>query len=186
MEKLIIGGVDMWGNMMATQALLDQKICQEKNVAFKDLNTERALATMDELLEYAKETRCFHYWSLKEAAPEAIRLEEFVDGIHFYLSRGNEIGLNPDVFVTCSKDAAALAPKHLKNLGNKKALAYAIRKALLHLSVHFENREDQNTFTASLSYFLMAGYIDGFSDHDIERHYYIKNAENHDRQKRGY
>lgn len=190
MEKLIIGGVDMWGNMQATQSLLDQKICQEKGVSFADLNNERCLATLDELMEYGKETKCYKYWSLKEASPETVRLEEFVDGIHFYLSRGNEIGINPGDFVMAANAAKETSPKILITKDKKNVLSYAIRKAVLHMSIHFdkvgEGDRDHKEFLVSLRYFMMAGYIDGFTDHDIERHYYIKNAENHDRQKRGY
>ncbi|MFK4997503.1 dUTP diphosphatase [Bacillus sp. N9] len=52
----------------------------------------KILALLVEIGELANETRCFKFWSKKQPSAQDIILEEFVDGVHFILSIGNELG----------------------------------------------------------------------------------------------
>lgn len=208
LTKLIVGGLDMWGNLMATQDLLDRKIKKDHSIEFENVLRERYMATLDELMEYAKETKCFKYWSLKKASRKAVRLEEFIDGIHFYLSKANEFHLNPHDLVQAWENSSEIATYRDYKKGDKKGritthvssaimyltemlkaeLAYSYRK---NDTVHIDIRNEQDSnrkmyLISSFEYFLAAGRIDGFTDADIERAYYLKNAENLRRQKTGY
>ncbi len=191
----MIGGIDMWGNMMATQQLLDGRICREHGISFERLNAERFLATTDEILEYAKETKCFKYWSVKEPSEIPVRLEEFVDGIHFYLSRGNELGTNPDDFLYASHAAKELA-KEKQNaiyigaaLSKNAVISELLMDAIFHLmrsaKIQLMNEKRASLFH-SLTCYLAVGRLDGFNDRDVEKAYYIKNRENQNRQNTGY
>jgi dimeric dUTPase (all-alpha-NTP-PPase superfamily) len=51
-------------------------------------------ALLVELGEFANETRCFKFWSLKPASPkEVVILDEYADGMHFFLSLGIPLGV---------------------------------------------------------------------------------------------
>lgn len=181
-EKKMIGGVDMWGNMMATQKLLDDRIVMEHGIKFKQQKEERILALIDELMEFAKETRCFKYWSKKDPAHETVRLEEFVDGIHFYLSKFNELYGDPHEMI----EAAAAAKIHKGDL--RKAITHHITLAIQYLiqSKDRHGADERMQLLHSFSHFMAAGRLNGFSDLDIEKMYYIKNRKNHSRQDSGY
>ena len=47
---------------------------------------ERFLALLVEIGELANATRAFKYWSLKPAEERARLLDEYADGLHFFLS----------------------------------------------------------------------------------------------------
>ena len=79
------------------QAKLDNYIIEnnydkrnETSEAPKVLLTDTILACMVELGEYANETRCFKHWSKKEASEKEVRLEEYVDVLHFIFSIANQ------------------------------------------------------------------------------------------------
>jgi dimeric dUTPase (all-alpha-NTP-PPase superfamily) len=68
---------------------LDSFIMQNKTIDNKTLLSKRILACIVELGEYANETKCFKYWSDKKASDKEIRLEEFIDVLHFIFSIAN-------------------------------------------------------------------------------------------------
>src|SRR5690554_6230630 len=71
---------------------LDQYILTEHGLQEEDLVDEKMLALFVEVGELANETRCFKFWSNKSASARAHILEEFVDGVHFILSIGLDLG----------------------------------------------------------------------------------------------
>ena len=75
------------------QAELDKDIATRHNITYQSTFHSRLLALIVELGEFANETRCFKYWSLKGSSPKDVVLEEYVDGLHFLLSLG--IALKP-------------------------------------------------------------------------------------------
>jgi dimeric dUTPase (all-alpha-NTP-PPase superfamily) len=190
-EKLIIGGLDMWGNMQATQALFDAKVMKVHNIKMEALiQDEMMMALRDEVMEYAKSTKCFKVWSFKDPDPEHIRLEEFADGIHLYLGQFNRLGLNPaDLMETVSEaDAMSQDWKSLK-LTKKQLLTYLLSTAMDTLktpSKYADIKDQHQDLMESFSYFIAAGRVDGFTDQDIERGYYLKNRINQERLKSGY
>lgn len=175
----------MWSNMMANQKLLDQRIWEQHGVKEHLIFEERVLALTDELMEYAKSTKCFKYWSTKEADPDHVRLEEFVDAIHFYMSLANTYGVTPEWF----KEYEETAPK-VKNNDKKKVITHHITKALrwIHLlnGTYAEEDEKAELLMMSFSHFWRAGQADGFDRKMIETAYYLKLQKNYKRQEESY
>ena len=48
--------------------------------------------------EFANATRCFKYWSNKPSEAQDIVLDEYVDGLHFFLSLGIDIKASKKVY----------------------------------------------------------------------------------------
>lgn len=76
------------------QKTLDDAILDKHGLKAEDTIVDRKLALLVELGEFANETRCFKYWSLKDSSAQAILLEEYVDGIHFIVSLANQFDLD--------------------------------------------------------------------------------------------
>ncbi len=80
------------------QRKLDQYIEKEHGLQDRSLFEEKTLALFVEIGELANETRCFKFWSKKPASDSKVILEEYVDGIHFILSLGLELGFDENTF----------------------------------------------------------------------------------------
>lgn len=76
------------------QKTLDEAILTKHSLKVEDTIMDRKLALLVELGEFANETRCFKYWSLKESSAKEVLLEEYVDGIHFIVSLANQFDLD--------------------------------------------------------------------------------------------
>lgn len=74
-----------------------------------DFLTERILALQVEVSEFANATRCFKYWSKKEADPKERLLDEYADILHFLLSIGNTMQF------TAEEIEQAYIKKHKEN-----------------------------------------------------------------------
>ncbi len=75
------------------QADLDQEIASSHGIDYPSTFTRRVLALLTELGEFANETRCFKYWSYKAPSPKEVILDEYADGLHFFLSLGIPLGV---------------------------------------------------------------------------------------------
>jgi dimeric dUTPase (all-alpha-NTP-PPase superfamily) len=151
------------------QKALDQKIYDKHHIAFDKTINERILAFQVELGELANETRCFKYWSLKEASSRDIILEEYVDGIHFLVSlslyfdfdlRFNAVSKYNDLtqqFLTVFKDSALLNDDF----------------SLVNIIKLFEE-------------YLSLGIMLDFDNDTIIKGYKDKNETNHQRQENDY
>ncbi len=82
-----------WNQLLNMQNELDRHIESEHGLQNADLVDKKILALLVELGELANETRCFKFWSKKAPSEQEVILEEYVDGIHFILSLGIEIGI---------------------------------------------------------------------------------------------
>lgn len=76
------------------QASLDEEIASLHNVSYESTFDKRVLALLVELGEFANETRCFKYWSLKSPSEKEVILDEYADGMHFFLSLGIPLGVS--------------------------------------------------------------------------------------------
>lgn len=74
------------------QAGLDETIHKEHNESYATTIHKRTLALFVELGEFANETRCFKFWSLKGPSPKERILDEYADALHFFLSLGIPLG----------------------------------------------------------------------------------------------
>ena len=73
------------------QAELDEVIAKNHHVSYASTRKERILALIVEIGELANATRCFKYWSNKGSEAKDIVLDEYADGLHFFLSLGIDI-----------------------------------------------------------------------------------------------
>lgn len=82
---------------------LDKDIATRHHVSYQSTFPSRLLALLVELGEFANETRCFKYWSLKGSSPKDVVLEEYVDALHFLLSLGIALGPKKMIYTTEKK-----------------------------------------------------------------------------------
>lgn len=162
--------VNMINELYDIQQSLNDRIIKEHNLKESDLSDDRFMAFLVELGEFANETRCFKYWSLKGPSDKAVILEEFSDVIHFLLTIG--LDLQRPVVSFYDQDSA-------------------LDLTQLFLSVY----SDANTIRITQSRFvyirlyntlMQIGKKLGFSEKDIYDSYLAKNKINHQRQDDGY
>ncbi|CRK80330.1 dUTP diphosphatase [Neobacillus massiliamazoniensis] len=190
--------------MLSMQKVLDARIIKAKGLEGQDLFPNTILALIVELSEFANEGRWFKHWS-KDQEPRTnvqcdytlddepiyrnLVLEEFVDGVHFFLSlaiqKGWEEALN--IF------EEQLDPDYFE--GNLTAwfleMVHFLNKA------YMEKYSDKDMFAGYQrnAYFFRIAWIlflnlgincFGFTIEQIEQAYCDKNAVNHERQNGGY
>lgn len=83
---------------------LDKDIATRHNVTYQSTFPSRLLALLVELGEFANETRCFKYWSIKGPSEKEVILEEYVDALHFLLSLGIALKANKMIYTTNKKE----------------------------------------------------------------------------------
>lgn len=77
---------------------LDAHIQANHRLDYASTRHKRILALLVELGELANETRAFKFWSLKAPSPIEKILDEYADGMHFFLSLGIDIGSRKTVY----------------------------------------------------------------------------------------
>ncbi|MBO4541463.1 MAG: dUTP diphosphatase, partial [Bacilli bacterium] len=138
-------------------------------VSYQTTKSRRLLALLVEMGEFANETRCFKFWSLKGPSPKEVMLDEYADGLHFYLSLGLILGI----------DHFAYSPKPVPE--KSEAILRAYEKAVaLHSSF------TQATFEEGFQAFLDLIPTFGFEGEEIKGAYRKKLAVNHKRQADKY
>jgi Uncharacterized protein conserved in bacteria len=75
------------------QKALDETIQKDHSVTYDSTHYQRLLALLVEIGELANETRCFKFWSEKGPSPKERILDEYADGMHFFLSLGIPLGV---------------------------------------------------------------------------------------------
>lgn len=159
-----------WSSLFSKQANLDHYIMENHQLHNQDLFNEKMLALLVELGELANETRCFKFWSEKEASPDSVIIEEFVDNIHFLLSLGLEKGYQfSEIDVVTGKQTVT-------NL-----FIDVFNKAL-----YFYQDQTEEAYLALFQVFLQLGEKLGFTVEDIFQAYDKKNEVNYERQDQGY
>ncbi|AHI54025.1 dUTP diphosphatase [Spiroplasma sabaudiense Ar-1343] len=77
------------------QRRLDDFIYKKKNIKFDStISNKKIIAFFVELGEFINEEKSFKFWSQKPSSERSVLLEEYIDGIHFIVSIGNEVGYN--------------------------------------------------------------------------------------------
>ncbi|MBM4762508.1 dUTP diphosphatase [Bacillus sp. B15-48] len=152
------------------QSNLDAHIEEKHDLQEEDLFDRKLLALLVELGELANETRCFKFWSLKAPSEKKIILEEFVDGIHFILSIGNEVGFmyrQTEVEIPeCTASEQFLE------------VYEAISR--------FRHSRSETDYRVMFQTYLALASLLGLSSSEIEKAYMEKNEVNFDRQEKGY
>jgi len=160
-------------NLFKTQKLLDNRIVDEHNLHGQDLLPQKILALQVELGELANELpEIFKFWSNKKNDYEKA-LGEFVDGLHFILSIGNDLDSEIDKFnmVECIKF--------------ESIIEQFIETFKFILWVEYE-KDNVDHYYELLETYLGLGEMLGFTPEQIEQAYYAKNKINHTRQDNKY
>lgn len=153
------------------QAKLDERIFKNHDTSRKATQVDRILALMVELAELANETRCFKFWSLKGASEKYVMAQEYVDGIHFFLSLGLDLNQPFDELKAHDCDEASLSEVFVK-----------VFSTIVALKDNFNVENYHEAFT----WYLSLGKALDLSEGEIENHYLQKNKTNHQRQDENY
>jgi dimeric dUTPase (all-alpha-NTP-PPase superfamily) len=157
--------------LLDMQEKLDQHIEQEHGLENADLIEKKILALLVEMGELANETRSFKFWSKKSSSSKEVILEEFVDGIHFILSLGLEIGIQQF------------------DLGETNYANEDVTKQFLEVfksANHFSEEPSVEHFQQLFRHYVYLGELLGFSHEEVFDAYVKKNEVNYNRQKEGY
>ncbi|USK54003.1 dUTP diphosphatase [Cytobacillus solani] len=158
--------------LFTMQKGLDQHIESQHQLEKEDLFDRKILALLVELGELANETRCFKFWSLKQASERKIILEEYVDGIHFILSLGLECEFERE------EDYRANIQK-AESVNDQFLLIYA-------LTSKFRVSKSLQDYKILFQAYLHLGEQLGFHSEETEQAYFDKNEVNYQRQQEGY
>ncbi|QGQ47472.1 dUTP diphosphatase [Metabacillus sediminilitoris] len=153
------------------QKELDTKIETQHQLQQEMLFDRKILALLVEVGELANETRCFKFWSVKPPASIDVILEEYVDGIHFILSLGLEIDIEPTI--------------HFENKQDKRTVTEQFLYVYQSITL-FKDERSISMYKNMCEEYLFLGELLGFSSAQIEKAYVSKNEVNHERQKQGY
>ncbi|MGE6375660.1 dUTP diphosphatase [Peribacillus muralis] len=157
--------------LLEMQTALDDHIQTKHDLNAENLVERKILALLVELGELANETRCFKFWSLKGPAEKETILAEYVDGIHFILSLGIEIGFVPE------------NPSAVKEHGGDLTAQFI---AIYGYISEFRTKLTETSYQKVFAEYLSLGEMLGFSAADVEQAYVSKNEVNYERQKQGY
>ncbi len=157
--------------LIQLQKELDSRIESERGLGGQDLTERKILALFVELGELANETRCFKFWSSKPPAADDIILEEYVDGLHFILSIGIGLGWEDEMEADIMPSEEGLT---------------SLFNTVFTDAADFDRDRTLSRFSTLFTAFLALGGKLGFNGADIQRGYFDKNKENHNRQEQGY
>ncbi|WP_458412267.1 dUTP diphosphatase [Schinkia sp. CFF1] len=161
----------MLAKLFSLQKELDTRIEKEHGLENENLMDKKIMALLVELGELANETRCFKFWSLKPAATRDVILEEYVDGIHFILSIGLELGI---------QDQVTLSP-----IEEERDIVEQFQQVYASI-IDFRRQLNSENYHKIFNGYILLGKLLGFSAEDIEKAYMMKNEVNHKRQDMGY
>lgn len=156
--------------LFKVQAELDKTIAENHNISYETTRHRRILAAYVELGEFANATRCFKYWSNKPSESKEIVLDEYADGLHFFLSLGVDIKTHKMSYNRT---------KHCDNLYDQ------ILETYTRLATFYKKQDDasyQKAFQAFLNIIPLLGYRWS----TVEAAYYKKLGVNYKRQETNY
>jgi len=157
-------------DLIPYQQQLDQRIFEIHGTDRFSTMQARLLALLVELGEFANETRCFKFWSVKGPSEKAVLAEEFGDGLHFFLSLGIDL----------DDDGSDIEPIFVEGSGTDKFLA------LFDAIIIFGRNANLDTYREAFGYYFGLAHSFGLSEDDIREHYLKKNEINHTRQDQNY
>ena len=156
--------------LFKAQSGLDSRIASEHHVTYENTREKRIMALIVEIGELANTTRCFKYWSNKGMEAKEVILDEYADGLHFFLSLGIDIK---------TKKTKYRSTKHKNDLTQQFHLVYQNIK-----SFHLHQRDKY--YIKAFQSFLNLMPLIGFKWEDLEEAYYKKLKVNYQRQDNNY
>lgn len=157
-------------DLFKKQAELDAVIAKNHNVSYATTRDRRIMALIVEIGELANATRCFKYWSNKGSEPKEIVLDEYADGLHFFLSLGIDIKTSKTSYNRT---------KHQKDLTAQFHEIY-------HRIDVFYKKQDDNSYIKAFQAFLNLLPLLGYRYKDLLNAYYKKLGVNYNRQENNY
>ena len=157
-------------NLYQKQAELDQRIADNHHVSYETTRERRILALLVEIGEFANATRCFKYWSNKKSESLDVVLDEYVDGLHFFLSLGIDIKVNRKTYNYT---------KHADNLTKQVLEVYRLASL-------FYQKQDEKSYVKAFQAFINIVPLLKVRWSTIEKAYYKKLGENYSRQDHNY
>lgn len=152
------------------QAELDATIASNHNVSYETTRPRRIMALIVEIGELANTTRCFKYWSNKPSEPKEIVLDEYADGLHFFLSLGVDIKTDKKIY---------------NRTKHKEDLTAQFHEIYTRIDI-FKKKQDDKTFIKAFQSFLNLLPLLGYRWSDLEKAYYKKLGINYVRQETNY
>lgn len=150
------------------QKKLDAYIGESKKIKMENYKIERIIALQVEFNELLNELPfLFKYWTNKKMDREKA-LEEYIDGLHFILSIGNDFGI---------EDYEYTKPTN-PNTHDMRRLALGINNMI--------GRLRKDSYKELFDHYLLFGEKLGFTQEEIENAYMDKNKVNYERQEQGY
>lgn len=156
------------------QKILDQHIADKHSLKSENLTKKRFLALFVELGELANETRCFKFWSVKQASARDVILEEYVDSIHFLLSIGLDLGFTNTEKITNH-------PVQPTQPDLTECFHLVIEKILT-----LKKAMTEENYCLLFEQYRVLGIVLGFSSNDMIDAYFKKNEVNFQRQETNY
>ena len=156
--------------LFLAQKELDATIAKNHNISYETTRHRRIMACLVEIGELANATRCFKYWSNKGKEADDIVLDEFADGLHFFLSLGVDIKTKKDVYHLT---------KHKDNLTDQFLEVY-------HRLDVFTKRQDDISYIKAFQAFLNLLPLMNYHWSDLKKAYYKKLGVNYNRQETNY
>ncbi|MCF0108072.1 MAG: dUTP diphosphatase [Bacilli bacterium] len=156
--------------LFEAQAKLDQTIADNHHVTYESTRERRILSLIVEIGELANATRCFKYWSNKGPEPKDIVLDEYADGLHFFLSLGLDIRTSKKSYNRT---------KHCDNLTSQFHEIY-------HRIDIFKKKQDDVSYIKAFQSFLNLLPLLGYRWNSLEEAYYKKLGVNYNRQETNY
>ena len=156
--------------LFVAQRGLDETIHQNHQVSYETTLRRRTLALIVEIGELANTTRCFKYWSNKGSEEKDIVLDEYADGLHFFLSLGICIGSKKNEYEIV-KPENDLTDQFLK-----------IYKEIS----EFEQNPNEDNYERAFSSFFNLLPLLNYKYKDLEEAYYKKLGTNYKRQETNY
>lgn len=157
--------------LFLAQSKLDSAIAKNHNISYKTTRNKRILALLVEIGEFANATRCFKYWSNKGSDKKEIVLDEYADGLHFFLSLG--------VDIQSKKTKYHFTKNRCNNLTDQILLTYQ-RIAV------FSKNQDEASYKKAFQAFLNIIPLLHVRFITIKKAYFKKLNENYKRQENNY
>ena len=157
-------------NLYQKQAELDKRIADNHGITYATTRERRILALLVEIGEFANATRCFKYWSNKSSEPQDIVLDEYVDGLHFFLSLGIDINVSKRAYNHT---------KHASDLTEQILEVYRLASIFL-------KKQDEKSYIKAFQAFINITPLLKVRWSTIEKAYYKKLGENYSRQDNNY
>ena len=156
--------------LFIAQEQLDLTIAKNHGITYKTTRHRRLMACLVEIGELANATRCFKYWSNKGPESDEIVLDEYADGLHFFLSLGVDIQTSKKVYNLT---------KHEADTTDQFLLIY-------HRLDEFRKKQDDASYIRAFQAFLNLLPLLGYKWKDLKEAYYKKLGVNYNRQETNY